>query len=195
MYPPASAPSRGGLARYRVWIIAAVVAALVVAGVVILSGGSDDSAQSRVTIGATTATGLTSTRSVTTSTTAGETVTTALRGTDPWLDSGVRLRVGDVVTVTATGTITHAPGQSVGPAGDTRPELAQFNLIPGNHAALLGRLGPTGQPFVIGASREVKIDAAAVTTGNNVALFLGINDAGLDNNGGAFAITMVIRRA
>jgi hypothetical protein len=181
-----------------VWIIAAIVVALIVVGVVVLGGGGGgDSAQSRVTIGSTRAGGATSTRP--SATTAGnvQTISTSIRGSDPFLDTGARLKVGDVVTVTATGTITHAPGNdsSVGPAGDSRPELAQFNVIPGNHAALLGRFGTDGQPFVIGASKELKVDAAAVKTGSDVALFVGINDVGLANNGGAFTVTLAIRRA
>ena len=208
--PSTAGALKGGrsLGQYRVWIVVGVVVALIVAGVLLLGGGDDDKAQSQVTIGPLSA-GASSTRAGTTP----ETITTSIRGTDPFLDTGVRLRVGDVVTFTAKGSVTHIAGSPVGPAGDPQPALAQFNVIPGGHGALLGRLGATGQPFVIGASRELKVDAAALgstvgtvsasptsspgstSAGSTVALFVGINDVGLENNGGSFDVTIAIRRA
>jgi hypothetical protein len=205
---PASAPGRG-LGHYRVRITVAVMLA-----VVLLGCGGDGDAQSQVTIGATLPSGASTTRTATTAPL--ETITTSIRGVDPFRDTGVKLRVGDVVEFTATGSVTHIAGSAVGPEGDPRPDLAQFNVIPGGHGALLGRFGSNGRPFVIGASRLVRVDAASLagtvgtvsasptstagptstgSTADTVALFLGINDGGLDNNGGSFDVTIAIRRA
>jgi hypothetical protein len=37
-----------------------------------------------------------------------------------WVDTGVDLRVDDVVVVTSSGTLTLAQGKTVGPAGQAR---------------------------------------------------------------------------
>lgn len=206
---PASAPGRS-LGHYRV-----IVVTVIIAGAALLGCGGDGDAQSQVTIGATLPSGASTTRTATT--VPSETITTSIRGVDPFRDTGVKLRVGDVVEFTATGSVTHIAGSAaVGPEGDPRPDLAQFNVVPGGHGALLGRFGSNGRPFVIGASRLVRVDAASLgstvgtvsasptsaagptSTGSaadTVALFLGINDGGLDNNGGSFDVTIAVRRA
>jgi hypothetical protein len=47
--------------------------------------------------------------------------------------------------------------------------------------ALVGRIGPNGQPFGIGSGVSVPMPAAG-------QLFLGINDDGLDDNQGEFRV-------
>jgi hypothetical protein len=100
-----------------------------------------------------------------------------------WTATGVDLDVGDEFAVTSTGEIVHdtAAPRSVGPDGDDRPELQEYNVLDGvNHAALIGRIGDEdAQPFLVGASEQFTADRSG-------ALYLGINDAGVVNNTGSF---------
>jgi hypothetical protein len=106
-----------------------------------------------------------------------------------WTDTSIDLESGDVVEITSDGTITHDPNDpvEVGPDGDDRPALREFNVLPDtNHAALIGRIGAEGDAFLVGA--EVRFTAP-----NGGRLFLGINDLGVSGNTGNFTseITLV----
>src|SRR5207248_1757833 len=74
-------------------------------------------------------------------------------GSKIWTDTGRDLRAGDRVTIAATGTVLHNtadPLSATGPGGDPRPELFQFDVVPGtNHAALIARVAE-GRPFIVG---------------------------------------------
>ena len=106
-----------------------------------------------------------------------------------WTDTHVVCRAGAVFEITANGTILHnntTSQSAVGPDGDSNPDLRQFNA-PGlpnvNHAALIGSIDRK-QPSFVGKQATYRCS----TTGS---LFLGINDAGLNNNSGHF--TAVIK--
>ncbi len=125
-----------------------------------------------------------------------ERVDVAVPGTVPWTDTGIDVARGDVVQVDAIGTVTAAigdPRTEVGPDGSTNPEFAVANRdengvqVGGGHAALIGMIGESGPPFLIGASNTLSIP----TDGR---LFLGVNDGGLDNNDGQFDVTLTITR-
>jgi hypothetical protein len=113
-------------------------------------------------------------------------------GTRAWTSTGLVLRRGDRVSITASGTVFHNVGDPqrgfVGPAGATgRPELRQFNVLKdADHGALLGRVAGK-DVFVVGAAK--KFTAAAPG-----ALELGVNDAGLENNSGAFVARVTVTR-
>ncbi|MDP1807691.1 MAG: hypothetical protein Q8K72_21110, partial [Acidimicrobiales bacterium] len=67
-----------------------------------------------------------------------------------------------------------------------RRDLTQYNLIESeNHGALIGRVGD-GAPFAVGSD----FSSASLAPGR---LFLGVNDAGPDNNRGAFTATITVR--
>jgi hypothetical protein len=120
----------------------------------------------------------------------GSTVRTVeIPATQAWTDTHVACRAGAVFEITASGTILHNKTTSqsaVGPDGDPNPDLRQFN-VPGlpnvNHAALIGSIDQK-QPSFVGKQATFR----CTTTGG---LFLGINDAGLNNNSGHF--TAVIK--
>jgi len=113
-------------------------------------------------------------------------------GTEDWTDAGIDLAVGDNFEIKAGGGVTHAPGgASVGPDGDPDPSLRQFNVAgmeQVDHAALIGRIGEAGTPFLVGRLFESDV----VEEGR---LFLGINDADVSTNGGEYfaVITLVSR--
>lgn len=109
-----------------------------------------------------------------------EVIDVEVPGTVQWTDSGIDTRVGEHFAVKATGTVEHGGGM-VDPDGD--PALTNFGANIVNcvgHASLIGRVGALGDPFYIGAD-----NAFAATAADR--LFLGINDTGVDNNGGAFS--------
>lgn len=107
-------------------------------------------------------------------------------GNTAWTDTGVACRSGDSVQLVASGTVFHDPTSGVSPDGDPNPDLRRFNL-PGltdaNHSALVARVGSTSAPTVVGS--EVTYDCE--TSGE---LYLGPNDVGVDNNHGAWTVTV-----
>jgi hypothetical protein len=56
---------------------------------------------------------------------------------------------------------------------------------PDHHAALIGRISASGTPFLVGSSFAGSADRSG-------ELYLGINDIGVNNNGGAFAATVQV---
>ena len=111
--------------------------------------------------------------------------------TKAFTDTGIALQGGDDVTIDAHGTINNGSGLA-GPDGDSNPQLQKFNLrvggglLPGNHAALVARIGEQGTPFVVGSHTEFAVPDSGGS------LFLGVNDAGVDNNSGHFTANVVV---
>jgi len=107
-------------------------------------------------------------------------------------DTGIDLQKDDEVVSTATGTVFPAvPDQSVAATPDgvpNRPDIRIYNVL-GNvdHSGLIGKVGADGSPFAMGSSHKF-------TTPTAGKLFLGINDTGLENNSGAFAVTVTVTR-
>ena len=106
-----------------------------------------------------------------------------------WTDTQVTCQNGDVLDITASGSIFHNkddPTSAVGPDGLTDPWFHQFNvsgLPDANTASLIGSVGGTGDPFFVGSSKSYPCERAGT-------LFLGINDIGVANNSGAFVATI-----
>jgi hypothetical protein len=104
-----------------------------------------------------------------------------ISATVQWLDTGVDLRAGERLRITATGTIQypadkkHPGGRSFGPDGLERSfgDLIHEYAVPeGGHGSLIARLGSgdAAQPFLIGTSKEYEAPVAG-------RLFLGINQS------------------
>ena len=72
-----------------------------------------------------------------------------------WLTTGVTLTAGQPVAVSASGTWTNA-GASLTAAGDPTTTVTGGDcpLSGAPLLALIGRIGPTGTPFLIGASKS-----------------------------------------
>jgi hypothetical protein len=107
-------------------------------------------------------------------------------GNTSWTETGVACQPGKSIETNATGTVFHNPENGVGPDGDTDTEPRQFNL-PGlrdaNHGALVASLDAKPPFTVVGASATYQCQG----TGE---LFLGPNDAGVDNNSGQWIVTV-----
>ncbi|HEX9367751.1 MAG TPA: hypothetical protein VF921_14065 [Vicinamibacterales bacterium] len=106
-------------------------------------------------------------------------------GARAWTDTGITVRKGDRIGFSAAGQVAfRTGGDLVGPQGsptETSPAAPVPALGVGG---LIGRVG-TGAAFPIGASTQ------AITMPANGKLYLGINDAGVSDNSGAFVVTIV----
>jgi hypothetical protein len=81
-----------------------------------------------------------------------------------WTDTGVELHAGDLLTITASSA------QKCDPAGVSEVSIQDLALTTALPGALIAKLEAQGTPMLIGASKDVKVDAAG-------QLFLGINGA------------------
>ena len=103
---------------------------------------------------------------------------------------GIEVCDGDLLRIAASGTIDHAPGQSTGPEGI--PDTSGDNAYPtsirdeSNHGALIGRIGD-GDWFHVGG-------AVALEVSTSGPIELAVNDIGIDNNAGAFQVTVRVER-
>jgi hypothetical protein len=118
--------------------------------------------------------------------------TVNVAGTQPWTATGIVLKAGDDVSITATGTVFPAvPDRTMAANPDgvpNRPDARQFNVVAGvDHSGLIGRIGDAGSPFVVGGSDRFKPSTAG-------ALFLGVNDTGVNNNDGTFVAHVTVTR-
>ncbi|MBK9166384.1 MAG: LssY C-terminal domain-containing protein [Bryobacterales bacterium] len=111
-------------------------------------------------------------------------------GSTGWLDTGILLNPGDQVAMSATGTVRYAGG-STGPEGLKRGWMDLLRVLPFNDAgrgALLGRVGETARPFLIGAARQSRTPV----TGK---LYLGINQSSRETASGEFVVSLRITRS
>src|SRR5262252_8516593 len=99
-----------------------------------------------------------------------------------WVDTGVDLRAGDVVTISASGTLPQ--GRAVGPAGQSRGFRDLIKAYPvndGGFGALIGRIGSSDAavPFLAGENKRLEVPRSG-------RLFLAINKTANDVVTGAF---------
>ncbi len=110
-----------------------------------------------------------------------------------WTDTGIALQAGQRFTIRATGKISIQAAEPNKPLklftaiGNSRSRCndAACALPKTATGLLIGRVGD-GPVFRIGVSGSFK----ASSTG---ALLLGINDISFEDNGGEFAVTVVVR--
>jgi hypothetical protein len=180
--PPAPKRSGGLLAKLKGPLIILAVIAVVGGAAFFLSrgggggggdGGSSDGSASETTVDGTQ--------------TEPTTQQVTVDATRSFVDTGVTLAAGDEVEIVATGRAFHGGnGGSSGPEGDSDPGLQQFNVIAdANHAALIGKIGPSGSVFLVGAKLNFTAD-------KDGPLILGVNDTGVNNNSGGYAVTIKI---
>jgi Zn-dependent metalloprotease len=109
-------------------------------------------------------------------------------GNTEWTSTGLELEVGDVISITATGTVTYDDkGNSCGPEGtswtDTQDQKDPLWEKP--HAGLIGKIKGIGAPFFIGESYTVK-------AGSSGELLLGVNDYWYQGNSGEFSVLIKV---
>lgn len=101
-----------------------------------------------------------------------------------WLDTGINLRAGDVLVITATGTVTLPQDRTAGPAGLARGFKDLLKVYPVNDAglgALIGRIGSSDAavPFLVGEAKRLEVPRAG-------RLFLWMNKSSGDTISGSF---------
>ena len=101
-----------------------------------------------------------------------------------WTDTGIDLKVGDVIRFTAEGNVLRGPGQEDGPEGEMNSPINDRRPIPARPAgALIGRIGTSSSDvFFIGGDRG----ALRVRTAGR--LYLGVNDHYFVDNSGSFEV-------
>lgn len=102
-----------------------------------------------------------------------------------WTDTGIDIRAGQTIYFAATGKVRWGPGRQDGPSGEDSSHYNATRPMPGRPgAALIGRLGDHGDPFFIGdAQGPIRMRASG-------RLYLGVNDDYLQDNSGAFRVTV-----
>jgi Ca2+-binding EF-hand superfamily protein len=106
-----------------------------------------------------------------------------------WLDTGIMVRAGDVITFQSSGQIQLSDNTSdmAGPAGALSRRTAPDAPISGVYAgALIGRIG-TYAPIAIG-------DQTRITAPVSGRLYLGVNDDHLPDNRGEFVVNVGVDR-
>jgi hypothetical protein len=110
-----------------------------------------------------------------------------LKGDSTWTDTGIDLRPGEKIVVTASGTLRYADAKSDnGPEGLARGFKDLLRILPFNDSgrgSLIARIGDadTAQPFLIGASHQ----SVSIVTGR---LSLGINQEKNDTAEGSYTV-------
>ena len=112
-----------------------------------------------------------------------------------WQSIGVQLHANETVEIRAQGEWLYTPGEYHGPAGHPRypaPSFYPIADVPGG--VLIGKVGETGTPFVVGDYTTVADylwqERGATEPGG--LLYLRINDDILSDNKGAVAIQVTV---
>jgi hypothetical protein len=105
-----------------------------------------------------------------------------------WTDTGLTVRRGEFLVFDPTGTVQFSRDRNhvTGPEGSAARagREAGLPLTSEPVGSLIGRVGPSGAPFAIGAgTHDIEIPA-------NGRLYLGVNDDGLHDNSGAFEVVI-----
>src|SRR6266436_3073514 len=117
-----------------------------------------------------------------------------ITGDQSWSDTGIDVRPGEHIVVTATGKLRYADAkEDNGPDGITRSFKDLLRILPFNgagHGALIGRVGDAeiAQPFLLGANRNFVTPVAG-------RLAIGINQVSDDTGEGTFTVHIDIHAA
>lgn len=101
-----------------------------------------------------------------------------------WTDTGIDVRAGDVLTISARGTIQMStdPNDVATPAGSRTGRSAPASPINAIAGVLIARIDESA-PIVVG-------DQRSVTASREGRLYLGVNDDHLPDNTGEFQVTI-----
>ena len=115
--------------------------------------------------------------------------TVTVPATERWVDGGIDVRRGDVLEITASGTVEMSgPSDAATPEGSKTGRRAPDAPLPQQLAgALVMRIGDS-QPILIGASRTVRAP-------NDGRAYFTVNDDYLGDNSGEFRVNVrIVRR-
>ncbi|MEO7156069.1 MAG: hypothetical protein ABI039_00825, partial [Vicinamibacterales bacterium] len=118
----------------------------------------------------------------------GRPVVVSVTGNTEWVDTGIDVRAGDVLTIRADGSVRLSEnGNDTATPGGASRRAANASMPNHPAGALIARVG-TGAPIFIGDGRGI----SKLTSGGR--LYLGVNDDHWADNSGAFRATVTIRR-
>ncbi len=105
-----------------------------------------------------------------------------------WTDTGIDLKAGDTVTITATGTIQFDSQHTSGPEGIARgwtDLIMQYPVTNSGRGALIGRYtdNPAARAFLVGSHSQRTVPVAG-------HLFLGVNEQSGMAGSGSFHCTV-----
>ena len=102
----------------------------------------------------------------------------------PFVDTGITVRAGQEIFLSASGQVRWGPNRKDGPAGEKNSPENRARPMPNRPAAaLIGKIGDASRDvFFIGG------DQGAIRIRASGRLFLGINDDVLDDNSGNFRV-------
>lgn len=102
---------------------------------------------------------------------------------DHWTDTGIEVRAGQEIYFNASGKVTWGKDRRDGPDGERGSPRNPGRPLPNRPgAALIGKVGGSGDPFYVGD------DQGAIRVRSSGRLYLGINDDFLADNSGAFHV-------
>jgi hypothetical protein len=106
-----------------------------------------------------------------------------VEGNQAWTDTGMDLRRGDRVRITANGQVQWAPGSNASPAGTGKVSNGAYPVPMLGAGGLIGKVGNSAA-FALGNSvREF-------TSPGDGRLYLGINDDNASDNTGFFTVAI-----
>lgn len=102
-----------------------------------------------------------------------------------WTNTGVSVRAGQMLYFESSGRVRWGPGRQDGPAGERNSPRNEARPIGSRPAgALIGRIGDADDYFFIGD------ETGPVRVREGGTLYLGVNDDFLQDNSGAFRVTV-----
>ncbi len=105
-----------------------------------------------------------------------------------WQSTGVTLTAADPLTITTRGNWLYTPGEWHGPEGHARFLSPAFYPLPGvRGGALIGRIGETGAPFLVGARYSGRANGSGM-------LYLRIDDDILSDNEGQVQADVMVNK-
>ena len=113
-----------------------------------------------------------------------------ISGANIWTDTGVDLKPGDTVKITATGQLQYMGAKPCGPEGLSRGWADLIRQLPVNEAGrgtLVGRISdnPAARAFLVGPKAERRAPVAG-------RLFLGVNQGANDQPSGTYHVTVEV---
>jgi hypothetical protein len=111
--------------------------------------------------------------------------TMQVQARDGWVSTGLQVRQGEVVTISSNGEVrlSSDPSDTATTAGSAKGRRAARAPMPNELAgALIGRVG-NGRPFGIGNQQSFPSPGSGM-------LYLAVNDDELNDNSGAFGVTV-----
>ena len=112
----------------------------------------------------------------------------AVRTNVSWQRTGIQVDSGERIALAASGEyVFHSAGYTCGPEGipDAKPFTGSWPATELTGLALIGKIGETGIPFLVGPAAEIQAD-------HDGELFLGVNDDIVDENTGTLSVKVEV---